>query len=266
MLSLAISAAAALDQGSRIELDISFRSQVEPKQAGPGMRYQWSDPDTTSPDKARSSTQSKPASTPAVAKQAASPDEAGVTFFFTAPATTNKWDDFLLNVKCINKSSRPRHFSIVPVNPKRPRLTTQSSAKDADEVAGMFQAPLLEHHRQPDTFCHTPDQRIGPLAPGASSETAIELRAMTINVLDLGTFRIGDLDTKETVEVKDLPDVVAFEALEGSKEYGSSKFAPKPMFPKMTAEMEAMVAEWDRRKDEELEEWYAKREATQNPV
>ena len=39
----------------------------------------------------------------------------------------------------------------------------------------------------------------------------MKFRAMTTGVLDLGIIRIVDLETRLTVDVKELPDVVAFE-------------------------------------------------------
>ncbi|TKA72056.1 hypothetical protein B0A55_06661 [Friedmanniomyces simplex] len=155
------------------------------------------------------------------------PSGDGVTFFFSAPEKTHQYDDFHLKINCINRSGRSRLFAVVPVRPKQSSLAahSHSGSDDADLVAGIFNAQPLQRQKPDEVLCHTPHVKVGPVPSGASFDTAMELRAMRVGVLDLGALKIEDLETGQTVDVVDLPDVIALEALEGSEPYGPSKFA-----------------------------------------
>ncbi|KAK0366766.1 hypothetical protein LTR91_021156 [Friedmanniomyces endolithicus] len=227
-LDFRLSATVKLEEDSHTELDMSWQSQQEPQQPAPEPSYKWSRPlSNPEPKDVRLSGQALPASIPPSAPAPLSrPSGKGVTFFFTAPETTHQYDDFLLKVQCINHSARSRRFAVMPVRSKHSSLAAHSlsASDDADLVAGIFNAPPLQPPKPDEISCHTPHVKIGPISPGASFDAAIELRAKRTGVLNLGTFKIEDLDTRQTVDVVDLPDIIALEALEGSKLYGPSKF------------------------------------------
>ncbi|KAK1819744.1 hypothetical protein LTR12_005770 [Friedmanniomyces endolithicus] len=227
-LDFRLSATVKLEEGSHTELDMSWQSQQEPQQQAPETSYKWSQPlISPEPKDVRLSGQALPASIPPSGPPPLSrPSGKGVTFFFTAPETTHQYDDFHLRIQCINHSTRSRRFAVMPVRSKHSSLTAHSlsTSDDADLVAGIFNAPALQRPKSDEISFHTPHVKIGPVMPGASFDAAIELRAKKTGVLDLGPFKIEDLDTRQTVDVVDLPDVTAFEALEGSKSYGPSKF------------------------------------------
>ncbi|KAK0947268.1 hypothetical protein LTR29_001223 [Friedmanniomyces endolithicus] len=228
-LDFRLSATVKLEEGSHTELDMSWQSQQEPQQPARETSYTWSQPlSSPEPKDVRLSGQALPATIPPSDPPLLSrPSGKGVTFFFTAPETTHQYDDFNLRIQCINHSTRSRRFAIMPVRSKHSSLAAHylSIPDDADLVAGIFNAPPLQRPKPDETLCHTPHVKIGPVKPGASFDVAIELRAKRTGVLDLGTFTIEDLDTRQTVDVVDLPDVIALEALEGSKLYGPSKFS-----------------------------------------
>ncbi|KAK3067266.1 hypothetical protein LTR53_015965 [Teratosphaeriaceae sp. CCFEE 6253] len=203
---LRIRATAELEEeGAPVGLDISWQSLIEPPQPKAQPVHAWSPPSIASLDKR---TPGQPAAYSASASAPPKPQNGGdgVTFFFTAPATTSKYDDFLLSIKCINRSTKTRSFVVLPIQ-KKP----SARAGEPSFPAG--------------TFCHTPRVRISSVPPGADYDTAMELRAMGTGVLRLGTLRIEDQETRQTVDVVDLPDIVAFEAHEGSRAHGPSKFA-----------------------------------------
>ena len=69
----------------------------------------------------------------------------------------------------------------------------------------------MNRQKPPDVFDLNPDVRIRPLPPGACYETQMKFRARATGVLDMGVIRIVDLDTRQTVDVRDLPDIVSLE-------------------------------------------------------
>ena len=85
------------------------------------------------------------------------------------------------------------------------------SEDDREVIADLFNAPPVERQRPPDVFDLNPDMRIGPIPPGACYETELKFWAATTGVLDLGVARIIDLETRQTVDVKELPDVVVLD-------------------------------------------------------
>ncbi|EMD00963.1 hypothetical protein BAUCODRAFT_81883, partial [Baudoinia panamericana UAMH 10762] len=210
-LSIAIAASATLEQGSQVELDI--RWQVEPHlpSTAPDLTYRWSSslsaaeqlPVLPHTDLVAPPTLVIPESLPP-------PADAGIAVFFSAPATTFQYDDFRLSVKCINKTSKTRRFAVVSLQPDGTMRTHQHAdlAHDVSFVEPEMDVPLTTS-MLPDVFCHTPDVRIGPVAPGASAEGLVELRALSTGILNLGSFRIVDLDTQCPVVIHDLPDVVS---------------------------------------------------------
>ncbi|KAK4902165.1 hypothetical protein LTR27_001067 [Elasticomyces elasticus] len=227
ILNVNVRATATLEEGSHTKLDLVWQYPLDKQEPVPDKTYSWSKHETSLDNKAERPS-SMPSTMPASQDNSSLQTDAGagVTFFFTAPETTNQYDDFHLSVKCINRSTRARRFALRPTRMKQSSLATQPHPKsdNGDLVAGIFQAPPLQRKKPKDIFCHTPNVKIGPLPPGASYDTTMDMRALTTGVLNLGTIRIQDLDSQQTVDVADLPDVIALEALEGGTPYGPSKF------------------------------------------
>ena len=221
-VSVSIEATVTLDRGSVFELDVRWQAQVDLLQIASKPVYKWSRPLSASKELLPApSTQagSRPASFDVPQK---SPQgEHGIAFNFTAAHTTRPNEEFKLHVQCINRSTRPRRFALVVLQPKKTNSTTRthhhsssSSSEKTELIANIFNAPPLEKQRPPDVLDLNPDVRIGPLPPGASYETQMRFRALTTGVLDLGVVRIVDLDTRQSVDVRELPDVVSLEPTE----------------------------------------------------
>ena len=101
--------------------------------------------------------------------------------------------------------------------PRKPRLVMQSITSNndvSDLVASVFRTTPLERSRPPDILDLNPDVKIGPLPPGACFEAHMSFKALRSGVLDMGTLRIVDLDTRQTIDVRELPDIIALEPLE----------------------------------------------------
>lgn len=223
-LSISIRADASSDQGSEIAFDIDWQAHVDLSHQWQKPTYRWSRPISTSSHHKSLSVQSlsKPspdAGTRASSTEVSCSEGGGVTFNFTgpAPSTIVASSEFKINVHCNNRSTRPRRFGLMMIQPRKSRLVPSSiasSSADTDMIAGVFRAPPLEKNKLSDTLDLNPDVRIGPLPPGACFETHMKFKALKSGVLDLGTLRIVDLDTRQTVDVRELPDVIALAAIE----------------------------------------------------
>ncbi|KAK5120590.1 hypothetical protein LTR85_006246 [Meristemomyces frigidus] len=249
-LCVAIQATAALEQGSQIDLDIAFQSQVSPGKSAPERTYNWARPlSASSSQKPRQSTQSDPQPASIVGAGKHENVGSGVTFYLTAPRSTHQGQDMPLNIKCINKSSKPRRFAVLPLHRRSMQATppAHSSMDDADLVAGIFSAPILQREKAADVFCDTPDVRIGPVPPGACFETEMNFHVVLASgVLDLGTISIVDLDTKQRVDVTELPDVIALEGIESGEPYIRRGTIPRRN-DKVTKQMDAARQRWHRK-------------------
>lgn len=223
-LDLSIKAVASLDQGSSIPISISWQTQVDLSQTLSKPNYRWSPArpvSTPSSQLARPSSSGipKPKSVEEPRLSSGGSVEAGITFVFTGPETVHQHEAFDLYIHCKNNSERLRRFAFTSVQPQSATTTTvsqpkPSSDRNADIVAGIFNFPPLQRQKPADVHLLTPDVRIGPLASGAVHETSMTFRAAATGVLDLGVVRIADVDTTQTVDVKELPDVFALEPLE----------------------------------------------------
>ncbi|KAK4543703.1 hypothetical protein LTR36_005348 [Oleoguttula mirabilis] len=252
-LSVTIQATATLEQGSQIDLDITWQSQVSSGESTQEPTYKWSrEPNVSLPHEARLLTQSIPA--PASFNGPSKPAgvDSGVTFFFTAPATAHQGQDMQLKIKCINKCSRSRRFAVLPLRHQEFQAIRQAlpSSDNAEIVARNFNAPLLGRQKAADVFCDTPEVRIGPMPSGACFETEMNFRVLTSGVLDFGIVRILDLDSRQTVDVSQLPDVISLEAIEGEEPYLPRSTVPRRK-DKITKQMEAASQQWRR----ETAEW-----------
>ena len=222
-VTVSITATAELDQGSKVELNLSWQNPIDLKQSSKP-KHEWSRPLSTSlpPHKQiPHHTGSRPTSSEGGVEPAAG--ESSIIFNFTAPPTVKLHTDFPLEVQCINRSNCKRRFALVVLQSKsaqrpvgqQPQPTVPSDGSNATFVASSFDAPPLKREKRPDVLVLNPDCRIGPLPPGACFETEMRFRVIAIGVLNLGTVRVYDLDTRQTVDVKELPDVVALERSEG---------------------------------------------------
>lgn len=210
-VSVQIDAAVLPEEGPQTALDLHWQAQVDLSQTPAKSSYKWSRPLSVSGGQppARPSTSFDAAQQPTFG-------EHGITFNFWAPSTMPPRKDFKINVQCINQSNRSRRFAMVVVQPKKMPTKSQENldTNDNDIIANIFNAPPVERQKPPDVFDINPDVRIGPLLPGACYETELKFWAATTGVLELGFVRIVDLDTRQTVDVKDLPDVVVLDPSE----------------------------------------------------
>lgn len=215
-VSVSIFADALLDQGSHIKLNSTWQTQVDLSQSSSRPTYKWSSRPLSSSSGHRRG-QSAQSSHGVVSFEEPNrhvEGESGITFCFKGPATTQKGSDVQLDVQCNNRSGRPRRFALIPILPKGHKATrsTLSATVNTDLVANIFHAPPLERKKPADVLDLNADVRIGPLPSGACFQTHLRFRVMSSGVLNLGAVRVLDLDSRQTVDLRELPDIVATDA------------------------------------------------------
>ncbi len=213
-LSIQVDAAVEQNEGSSIELLLQWQAQVDITLKSTAPTYKWSRPMSTSNIRPtpRPSIHGDSKATPSNASQQASPEQTGVIFNISTVSIIPPKINFKLYIQCINHSDRPRRFAIIVLEPKKRsmKLKTESNSGRLDFATSMSNTPL-QTQRPPHVFDLNPDVRIGPIPPGACYETELKFWAATTGVLDLGVLRIVDLDTRQTVDVRELPDVVVLD-------------------------------------------------------
>ena len=210
-----VEASVSMEHGSHTNLEIRWQAQVDLSQTWTKPTYKWSRPLSGSKLPVRPSSEGTVRLPSIDASQAGAGGDGGITFNFTAAPTVIREKDFMLDVQCINRSARSRRFALVVLQPKRTHAKqrqSQENSVDTNLIASIFNAPSLEPQRAPDVLDLNPDVRIGPIPPGACFESQMKFRALTTGVLDIGVIRIVDLDTRQTVDVRELPDIISLES------------------------------------------------------
>lgn len=223
-VSVQIRAKVHIDQSSSVGLQIGWQAQVDLTKMATKPGYKWSRPLSGGPvmSPPRTSQQlGRPSTGPKDLQTATG--ERGITFNFTAPPKVDHGTEFRIDVHCVNRSSRTRRFALVMLHAKRQNTVRQQADAESEKedlVGSIYDAPASDRAlaKPLDVLDLNPDVRIGPLQPGAIFQTALEFQAVASGPLDLGVIRIVDLDTRQTVDVKELPDVIALGSVEESTE------------------------------------------------
>ena len=211
LASVTIEATASLDQDSRVEIATQWQAQVDMSHSHTPTSYKWSRPLSTGGATHRrmiSQTSSRPS------MQEVSNREGEVIFTFTAPPTTKQGEEVEIQVQCLNKSNRSRRFAIVTAQRRsstvsvKPRFERRSNSNDTAAISATQQHDAAGENT---VFTLTPDVRIGPLTSGACFETSLRYRTTSAGVLDFGTIRVIDLESRQTLDVAELPEVISLE-------------------------------------------------------
>ncbi|QIX02241.1 hypothetical protein AMS68_007758 [Peltaster fructicola] len=176
LTSIAIRATAHLEQGTEVELSLSWQTQIELSKENPTKYCSWSG--ETRPGSAAQQ------SVPRVRDNSQS---AGTLIFdFSAPKRVSMSAGFCdVSIRCVNRSQSIRQLAI-RTNAEAPSLLRNAMTT-------------------------TPDIRLGPVGSGECFEAVVKYQILAPGVLNLGQMWIVDLDSGESIRVQDLPDVVAHE-------------------------------------------------------
>jgi hypothetical protein len=220
-MSVKIETGLVLEAATNISLQIDWQAQVDLSRTSSKPTYKWSRPLSSNSQQAQRQSfkdEQMPSLPDMTLKGSA--EENGIVFTFSARPTVIVGQEFKLHIQCINRTNRARRFTVLSVRPKQnlPEDMEDNTAFNSTGKGGKVTiADLLKLRQAPwskpsSVNCMEPDVRIGPLAAQAIFETNMRFLAMTTGPLDLGFIRVLDLDTRRTVDVKELPDVIALQA------------------------------------------------------
>lgn len=170
----------------------------------------------------------RPTSMQATRPTSTTAPDRGMTFAISAPSRVAEGDTFSLEVFVVNRSIKKRRLALVTVtdtqktrntiqqrtpltpNPQGTKLT-QGIAPPAVDDTNLYRSQngRSSLQTQAQMLSLTADAKVGPLMPGACHNLSLEFLALSSGIIDLEILTIVDLDTRETVHVTELPDVVA---------------------------------------------------------
>ncbi|KAH1729378.1 hypothetical protein KXX60_003075 [Aspergillus fumigatus] len=159
--------------------------------------------------------------------RASSITDMGVTISFTGPSRVEVGKPFSWDVFIVNRSTIARKFAMVAIPRRkradqrghvtRPSSSSLSSLK-GDGVAEAVTDDNIVHAMQKtvagqeaELICLSTEIRIGPLPPGTCYSTELKLLPLAVGPLHLEAVRLVDAHTNETTDIRDLPDIVAFD-------------------------------------------------------
>ncbi|KAL9123004.1 MAG: hypothetical protein Q9187_000442 [Circinaria calcarea] len=150
--------------------------------------------------------------------------ETGITVTFTALGEVYVGEPFRWDVFIVNHSGKSKQFSVMAI-PRRTRRYSQtmSSANSRVEIdyhqtaeAVLDENTLytMKKKGSPGTaqlVCLTTEIKIGPLHPGACHTAELKFLPLAKGLLQLEAVRFVDIESGDTVDVRNLPDVIAVE-------------------------------------------------------
>lgn len=214
---ITMKATASFDENSRVEIETQWQTQVDMSHSTKTMPYKWSRPLSAGYGAHRRVASQSSSSRPSMHDiSQMSSKEGEIIFTFTAPPTTKQNSDVTIQVQCVNRSNRTRKFALVTAQRRRssttikPRFEKRLSSNDTAVTASTHHSNLQETTGQ-KVLTLTPDVRIGPLTAGACFETTLKYRTTSAGVLDFGTIRLIDLESRQTLDIAELPDVISLE-------------------------------------------------------
>ncbi|RMZ14587.1 hypothetical protein D0860_02030 [Hortaea werneckii] len=255
-LTVNVHATLELENGSRVNLDMVWHPEKHSLPTTHEPRYKWSPP---SPHQSMPSTQntaeaSSSEKTPARSRSSVASDH-GLIFVFTAPSPVKQQRDMQIKVQCTNNSRTSRNLAVIHDQSIRQQgLQSSDDSKSPVGVTSAHDDAVPNSKARSNVFCNSPDVRTGLLDPGATFETEMEFFVKDLGLLDLGSIRILDLDTNQTVDVSELPDIISVEA---SAE--DPPFEPRGSVPRRDDAIGRQIASETERWRQETQQWMAHR-------
>ncbi|KAJ5926565.1 hypothetical protein N7516_008338 [Penicillium verrucosum] len=158
-------------------------------------------------------------------ERAYSVTDVGITISFSGPVRVQVGSVFSWDVFIVNRSNVPRKFALIAI-PKRKRVdprghvarpsSSSITSRKEDQVAEAVTDDNIVHARQKsvsgqeaELISLSTDIRVGPLLPGTCHSTEIKLLPLATGPLHLEAVRLVDVNTNETTDIRDLPDILA---------------------------------------------------------
>ncbi|KAI4112772.1 MAG: hypothetical protein LQ345_006125 [Seirophora villosa] len=155
----------------------------------------------------------------------------GLTLTFTAPKDVHVGQPFTWDVFLVNHSLKPRRLAIFVIPVRRSgehrNQTSVSSSAIRKEVKGGdldYAEAIMDENRlyavqkrlareDVGIVCLSPEVRVGPVNPGFCHNTELKFLPLAKGVLHIEAVRVVDLEENRSVDVRDLPEIVAEERL-----------------------------------------------------
>ncbi|KAL5341825.1 TRAPP trafficking subunit Trs65-domain-containing protein [Aspergillus crustosus] len=158
-------------------------------------------------------------------ERAYSTTDMGVTMSFSGPQSVGVGKPFSWSVFIVNRSPTPRKFAMVAIPRRkvanarghvaRPSSSSMSNRR-SDQVAEAVTDDNIVHAMQKnvagqeaDLVCLSTDVRVGPLLPGTCFSTELKFLPLAVGSLRLEAVRLIDVNTNETTDIRDLPDILS---------------------------------------------------------
>ncbi|KAI4164076.1 MAG: hypothetical protein LQ342_002312 [Letrouitia transgressa] len=216
--------------------NVDFSAPLNPSFVAPGQTMQRSKRPPSLPVTASNKSQSDPpqlsnaASSVEIGQQrhrAISTGHIGVTMTLTAPRDVYVGEPFTWDVFIVNGSSKPRKLAIVVI-PKRSladvksHLAKRSSSSSASGRRGELELAdaTMDENRlyamqksagreEVQIVSLSTEVRLGTLNPGFCHNAELKFLPLASGVLHIETIRVIDLVANESIDVRDLPEIVA---------------------------------------------------------
>lgn len=215
LAAITIEATAHMDADCFVQIETQWHAQIDMSQIQKPTPHKWARPLSTG-NAAHRRNLSQTSSRPSMHEVAHKEGE--IIFTFTAPPTTKQDSIVVVQIQCLNKSNRSRRFALVTAQRRgstasgKPRFAKRAASNDTAIIAATRDTKNHETaEQQHGVLTLTPDIRIGPLTAGACFETSLKYRVMSTGVLDFGTIKLIDLESRQTLDIAELPDVVSLE-------------------------------------------------------
>ncbi|KAJ5587718.1 uncharacterized protein N7459_003483 [Penicillium hispanicum] len=207
--------------------NVDFSLALNPTFGGPSPALQRNNrPTSLSMPLGHSSQQSTAtANRSSLRERAYSVTDIGVTISFSGPSRVQVGSPFSWGVFIVNRSVIPRKFALIAI-PRRKRVdprghvarpsSSSISSRKEDHVAEAVTDDNIVHAMQKsvagqeaELISLSTDIRVGPLLPGTCHSTEIKLLPLATGPLHLDAVRLVDVNTNETTDIRDLPDILA---------------------------------------------------------
>ncbi|RAH42137.1 TRAPP trafficking subunit Trs65 domain-containing protein [Aspergillus brunneoviolaceus CBS 621.78] len=159
--------------------------------------------------------------------RAYSTTDLGVSITFTGPPRVEVGKPFSWNVFIVNRSTTARKFAMIAIpRRKRPDPRTHTARPSSSSASIRKEAQIAEAVTD-DNIVHalqksvagqeaelvsmSTDVRAGPLLPGTCFATELKLLPLAVGALRLEAVRLVDVNTNETTDIRDLPDILSFD-------------------------------------------------------
>ncbi|KAE8154922.1 TRAPP trafficking subunit Trs65-domain-containing protein [Aspergillus avenaceus] len=210
--------------------NVDFSIALNPTFGGPSQALQRTNRPASlpmTPNQSNVANSGPPPSRSSFRERAYSVADMGVTVSFSGPTSVIVGKPFSWNVFIVNRSTTSRKFALIAI-PRRKRVDPRShvarpssssiTSRKEDQVAEAVTDDNIVHAMQKsvtgqeaDMVCLSTDLRVGPLLPGTCFATELKLLPLAVGALHLEAVRLVEVNTNETTDIKDLPDILSFD-------------------------------------------------------